>query len=97
MGTEIGIRMAIGANRSSVITLVLREIALVAAMGITVGTVAAVWIGKLAQSLVFEVEPLDPRVLGTAAVLLVGTALCAAWLPAWKAAQTDPMTVLRNE
>jgi predicted permease len=94
---EIGIRMALGATRYSVMKLVLAEVAMMALTGIVAGITAAWWVGGLAKSLVFEVQPADPRVLGAAAFLLVATALCAAWLPARRASRMDPTTALRND
>jgi len=94
---EIGIRMALGASKPSVMRLVLREVAIVAGVGIAAGTAAALGTGRLLEALVFEVKPLDPRVLASAALVLAATALCAAWLPVRRAAQMDPMAALRNE
>ena len=92
-----GYEMALGATRSNVMSLVLRDVAAVAVAGIAAGIVAAMWLGRLAASLVFEVEPIDARVLGAAAILLTLTALCAAYFPARRAARTHPMAVLRSE
>lgn len=94
---EIGVRMALGASRSNITTLVLRDVAFVGAVGIVAGAVAALWTGRLVAALVFEVQPLDPRVLGAAALVLVATSLAAALLPARRAARMDPMDALRTE
>jgi predicted permease len=94
---EIGIRMAVGATRASVVAMVLREAALVAAAGIAVGLAAAAAFGKLVQGLIFELKPGDPRVLGGAAAVLALVALGAALAPARRAATMDPMRALRTE
>jgi predicted permease len=95
--SEIGIRMALGASKSGVMRMVLGEVAIVATAGIAVGIAAGLRAGGLATSLVFEVQAADPRVLGAAAGVLAITAFGAAWLPARRAAQMDPMVALRNE
>ena len=95
--SEIGIRMALGATRPRVMRLVLRQVWLAAAPGIAVGTVAAAALGRLVAGLVFELKPADPRVLGSAAVVLAAVSLAAAWIPARRAARLDPMVALRNE
>jgi predicted permease len=94
---EIGIRMAIGATRASVVAMVLREAALVAAAGIAPGLAAAVLLGRLVEGLVFDLKPGDPRVLAAAAALLAVTAIVAALGPARRAAAMDPMRALRTE
>ncbi|HEY2012329.1 MAG TPA: ABC transporter permease [Bryobacteraceae bacterium] len=94
---EIGIRMALGASRRSVMALVFREVGLVAAAGITVGAAAALATGRLVAGLVFELKPGDPRVLAAAAVVLAAAAASAAWIPARRASRMDPMRALRVE
>jgi predicted permease len=94
---EIGIRMAVGATRSNVLGLVLREAALVASVGIVVGLTGALALGHVVEGLVFELKPGDPRVLGTAVAGLALVALAAALGPARRAAAMDPMRALRSE
>jgi predicted permease len=94
---EIGIRMAVGATRGSVMAMVLREAGLVAAAGIVPGIAAAFLLGRLVEGLVFELKPGDPRVLAGAAALLALTAVAAGLGPARRAAAMDPMKALRTE
>ncbi len=94
---EIGIRMAVGATRGSVLAMVLREAAVVAAAGIAPGIAAAWMLGRLVEGLVFELKPGDPRVLAAAATLLALTAVAAGLGPARRAAAMDPMRALRTE
>jgi predicted permease len=94
---EIGVRMALGATRSGVVAMVLREAALVGAVGIAAGLVAAVALGKMVAGLVYDLKPGDPRVLAAAAALLALVALAAALAPARRAAAMDPMRALRTE
>jgi predicted permease len=94
---EIGIRMAVGATRANVVAMVFREAALVAAVGIALGLVAAVLLGRLVEGLVFGLKPGDPLVLGAAGGLLAVTAVAAALGPARRAATMDPMRALRTE
>jgi predicted permease len=94
---EVGIRMALGATREEVLRLVLREGAVLALLGTTFGLTLALAGTRVLSSLVFGVSPRDAATFSvvTAAVLLI--AGFAAWLPAWRAARTDPMRSLRAE
>jgi predicted permease len=94
---EIGIRMALGAQRSDVIQLVLRETLLLVALGVGVGLATALATTRLISSQLFGLAPTDPITITMAILLLLGVAALAGYLPARKAAQTDPMLVLRNE
>jgi predicted permease len=94
---EIGIRMALGAQRSDVIQLVLRETLLLVALGVGVGLATALATTRLISSQLFGLAPTDPFTITMAILLLLGVAFLAGYLPARKAAQTDPMLVLRNE
>jgi predicted permease len=94
---EIGIRMALGATRTGVVGMVLREAALVGAAGIAAGLVAAAALGQMVAGLLYELKPGDPRVLGGAAVLLALVALAAALGPARRAAKMEPMQALRTD
>ena len=94
---EIGLRMALGAEPSRVRAMVLRQVGLMTAIGGSVGLIAAVWAGRLAGSLLYELEGFDPAVLTAAAAGLTLVALGAGLLPALRAARVDPMQALRYE
>jgi predicted permease len=94
---EIGVRMALGAARSGIVALVLREAALLVALGCAAGAVAALMLTGLTRKMLFGVTPDDPAVFAIAAALLTAAALAAAWLPARRAAHIDPLSALRRE
>jgi putative ABC transport system permease protein len=94
---EIGVRIALGASRGRVIGLVLREAALLLAIGLTVGAGLAAWAGQAAATLIYGLKPRDPVTLGWAVALLAMVALFASFGPAWKASRLQPMDALRDE
>lgn len=94
---EIGVRIALGAMRREIMTLVLRDALKLAAAGLAIGLTGALLIGRLLEGLLYEVSPADPATIGTMTALLLLVALLASWLPARRAARVDPMTVLRHE
>jgi putative ABC transport system permease protein len=94
---EIGVRMALGADRGRVIAMVLGGAFLQVAVGVGLGVPAAVGAGKLMTAQLFGVRPWDPAMLLMAVVLLGFTALLAALIPAWRAAGVEPMVALRTE
>ena len=94
---EIGLRMALGATSAGVQGMVLRQVGSMVLAGVTIGVVAAVGLGRLAESLLFEMKGWDPAVLVSAAVGLALAALAAGFLPARRAARVDPMRALRYE
>jgi predicted permease len=94
---EIGLRMALGAAPSRVRLMVLRQVGVMVVIGGGVGLAAAVGLGRLAQSLLFELQGTDPVVLIAAAVSLSLVALAAGFIPAHRASQVDPMSALRYE
>jgi putative ABC transport system permease protein len=94
--TEIGIRMALGAEPSNIQGLVLRRVGWLVGLGITLGMVLSVWASQFVQTMLFELDAQDPVTLGGAAILLVLVAVTAAWIPARRAAAMDPARVLRN-
>jgi predicted permease len=94
---ELGIRMALGATRTNVTWLVLKEVVRMAATGLAIGLVAAFGLGRLIESQLFDVKASDPLVFAVSAVLLAGVCMLAGWLPARKAASVDPMIALRYE
>lgn len=95
--TEIGVRMALGAGRPSVMKLVLAEFARAAIPGIAAGVAGASLAGRLVTSFVFGIQPLDLRILVSAAALLLAAGALAASLPARNAASIDPTVALRGE
>jgi predicted permease len=94
---EIGVRMALGANSSNIVTMVLRHVAVMTVVGATIGAVAAYGIGRGAQSLLFGLNGRDPLVMASSAVLLALVAMAAGSLPAWRASKVDPVQALRYE
>jgi ABC-type antimicrobial peptide transport system permease subunit len=94
---EIGLRMALGAQPKRVRAMVLKQVALMMAVGGTIGLTVAAWIGSIAGALLFEMKGWDPMVLVSAAVGLTLVALAAGFAPANRAAHVDPMRALRYE
>jgi putative ABC transport system permease protein len=94
---EIGIRMALGAERGDVTRLIVRHGMAVAFVGIAAGAGAAFALSRFISGLLFEVSPTDPATFAGVAALLVGVAFLACYLPARRAARIDPMVALRHE
>jgi predicted permease len=95
--SEIGVRMALGANRGSVLAMVLREAFWQVGIGLALGIPAAIGAGYLLASQLFGVAPWDPLMLSAATVLLAPASLIAAVIPARRAMRVDPMVALRYE
>jgi len=93
---EIGIRMALGANQSGVVRLVLRRVVWLVLAGIAVGTGLSLWATKFVATLLYGLQPGDASTLLLAAGLLGLIGLVAGWVPARRAARTDPTIVLRE-
>jgi putative ABC transport system permease protein len=94
---EIGIRMALGAARSSVIALVMKQGIQAAIIGVVIGLAGAVGVNRLIAALLFGVRPADPATLGAVVMMVAVVAIVACWLPAWRASRLDPNTVLRAD
>lgn len=94
---EIALRMALGATRNRVVGLVVREGAILAGIGLVLGLVGAYFVGRAMQSMLFGVHPLDVEAFGSVGIILLSAALLACYLPARRAASTEPMRVLRTE
>ncbi len=95
--SEIGIRMALGADRASVVGLVLRGALMQLGLGLAIGIPVALAGGRLLSSQLYGVKSHDPVILGLAAVVLTACALVAGFVPARRAASIDPMQALRTE
>jgi len=93
---EIGVRMALGARRADIFALVLGRGAWLALAGALLGLAAAIALSRSLSSLLFEVSPTDPTILGLAAAVLTVAALLASYLPARRAARVDPAVTLRQ-
>ena len=94
---EIGLRMALGAERGRVLWMVLRETLMLAGVGMCVGIPAALAVAQALRAMLYGLQPADPRVLAAAVGIVVGVALLAGFLPARRAATVDPITALRSE
>ena len=94
---DIGTRMALGATQRTIVTMIIRESSMLLGAGFAL-SVPAVYAGsRMVSTMLYGVRPLDPAALGTAALVLVGSALLAVYLPARRAARLDPMVALRCE
>ena len=94
---EIGIRIALGAERGTVIGMVLKEVALLALVGIALGVPAALGLSQLVRSQLFGISPADPLTICVAAVTLALVALLAGYIPARRASRVQPVLALRSE
>jgi predicted permease len=94
---EIGIRMALGARPRDVAWPIIRQAVLLAAIGVVIAMPVALALSRAMRSVVYGIKPHDPLTMIGAAVLMVAVVALAAWLPAQRAAKTDPMEALRYE
>ena len=94
---EIGVRMALGADRGSIRRLVLREGGMVVAAGLLCGLPAALAATRVFRAMLFEIEAVDPLTMTAATILLVTVALAACYVPARRATRVDPVSALRSQ
>jgi ABC-type antimicrobial peptide transport system permease subunit len=94
---EIGIRMALGAERSDVLVMVIRMGLRLVAIGVGLGLLASIALAKIIATQLWGVSPYDPWTLTCVPVVLLVTGLVACWLPARRAARVDPLVALRHE
>jgi putative ABC transport system permease protein len=94
---EIGIRMALGASRASVLRMVLGHGRRLTLMGIALGIAGALGVTRLLQQALFEVDPAEPAVYAAISLLLLAVAEGACWLPARRATRIDPVTAMRTD
>jgi predicted permease len=94
---EIGVRMALGATASSVVSLVLRNGLKLAGIGLALGLLAAVGLTRFLRGLLYGVSTFDPVSFAAVAAVLISVGILACWWPAHRAAKVDPVVALRNE
>ncbi len=94
---EIGIRMALGAERRGVLWLVLKEVAILSAIGVTIGLAAAFYATRKIEAQLYGVTPMDPATMIVAVIALLGVAMLAGFIPARRATAIDPMQALRAD
>jgi macrolide transport system ATP-binding/permease protein len=95
--SEIGIRMALGAERRRIVWMVLRQVLALAAGGLAIGLAAAWATSRFVDAFLFGVKPNDPIAIAVSVLVLIAAALAAGYAPAWKASRIDPMVALRHE
>jgi predicted permease len=94
---EIGLRVALGAQRSDILKVVLGEGALMVAFGVAAGLIGSAMLTRFLQTMLFEIKPTDPITFGVLTALLVSVALLACLIPAQRATRVDPLMALRHE
>ncbi len=94
---EIGVRIALGAQGSDVVRLIVSQSLVVSLAGLALGLVGALWLSRTLSSLLYGVEPRDPSTFAVVAAVLVGVSLLASAIPALRASRIDPVSALRGE
>src|SRR5829696_2478751 len=94
---EIGIRMALGAQRGTVVRMVMAESMLLVGIGIALGLAAALWAGRFVKTVVYGLSANDPVTIAAAVALIAVLAALAGYLPARRASNVDPMEALRQQ
>jgi putative ABC transport system permease protein len=93
----MGIRIALGAERSTVMKVIVGEGLRLAGIGVLIGIAVAMVCARVIESQLFEVRAIDPVTIGAMTVTLITAAILASWLPALRAVRTDPLVALRYE
>jgi putative ABC transport system permease protein len=94
---EVGVRMALGATRGSIVRLMLGHTVTLTALGVALGVGGALVLGEVVAAQLYEVSPRDPLTLSATAFILAGVAIVAAWIPTRRATAMDPLITLRAE
>ena len=94
---EIGVRMALGAEKGTILGMVLRQGTALAFLGVGIGLLAALAVGRVIATMLFEISPGDPPTFSLVPILLVAVAGLACYVPARRATRVDPMVALRCE
>jgi ABC-type antimicrobial peptide transport system permease subunit len=94
---EMGVRLALGAGRGSVLRMVLAHGLRLTTAGLVVGLAAAISLTRYLQTVLYEVQPTDPGVLAAVLGILISTAIVASYVPARRATRVDPARILRDE
>jgi len=95
--SEIGIRMALGARREKVVLMVLREVLVLAAVGLAIGGPLALGISRVVESFLFGLKPTDPAAMAVSVSVLALAVLVAGYVPARRASRIEPTIALRHE
>jgi ABC-type antimicrobial peptide transport system permease subunit len=95
--SEIGVRLALGAGRGAVTWMILRDVCVLAGVGLAIGASVALAASRLIESFLFRTKPNDPRAVALAASILLLAALAAGYGPARRASRVDPLSALRHE
>lgn len=93
---EIGVRIALGATQGRVVRMVMGEVGRIVIVGVAIGMILTLSVARLVSAFLYGVKPSDPVTMVLSAVVLAAVAICAAMLPAWRAARLDPVTALRD-
>jgi ABC-type antimicrobial peptide transport system permease subunit len=94
---EFGIRLAVGANRLSLIRLILTQSLSLVVTGLLIGTIAAIGVAKSISSMLFAVDAGDPISFGVAVTVILAAAILAITLPSWRSSRLDPTVALRSQ
>jgi ABC-type antimicrobial peptide transport system permease subunit len=94
---EIGIRMALGAGRNSIVGLIMRDVSILLFAGVTAGVALSFWATRLTQKMLFNLDMHDAKTILSSVAVLATVALFAGYLPARRATRIDPMLALRDE